>query len=130
MANEGGNTVSVFVGLGNGKFRPAASYAVAAGPISLAVSDFNGDGHTDLAVAHLNASTVGVLLGDGDGRFQAEVQYNTGNGTVSVASADFNSDGTADLAVVNEASPQHLSILLGNGDGTFPAALPPGADPG
>ena len=33
-------------------------------------------------------------------------------------SADFNGDGRADLAVANEGS-NDVSILLGNGDGTF-----------
>ncbi|MDQ2946772.1 MAG: VCBS repeat-containing protein [Acidobacteriota bacterium] len=37
--------------------------------------------------------------------------------------ADFNGDGKADLAVANLAS-DDVSILLGNGDGTFRTALP------
>ncbi len=41
---------------------------------------------------------------------------------ISIASADFNSDGRADLAVANFAS-SNISILLGNGNGTFAAAV-------
>jgi hypothetical protein len=38
-----------------------------------------------------------------------------------VAVGDFNGDGRRDLAVANEGS-NNVSVLLGNGDGTFQAA--------
>ena len=40
---------------------------------------------------------------------------------LSVAVGDFNGDGKPDLAVANEAS-GNVSVLLGNGDGSFQAA--------
>lgn len=54
----------------------------------------------------------------------------TGNDPVSVISADFNRDGNADLAVVNHAA-NSVSILLGNGNGTFNniGTLPTGNGP-
>jgi hypothetical protein len=45
---------------------------------------------------------------------------NVGADPASVAIGDFNGDGRADLAVANAGG--SLSILLGNGDGTFRAA--------
>jgi len=45
---------------------------------------------------------------------------------VSVAAGDFNADGTQDLGVAN-AGDGTVSILLGNGDGTFKAATGFGA---
>ena len=42
----------------------------------------------------------------------------SGNGPAALAAADFNSDGKLDLAIVNTVD-STVSILLGNGDGTF-----------
>ncbi|PYV23067.1 MAG: hypothetical protein DMG24_14955 [Acidobacteria bacterium] len=93
-------------------------------PSSVVVADLNGDGKLDLAVANFGDSTVSIFLGNGDGTFQPRVDYPTVPEPVSVAAADFNEDGHLDLAVVsgNGCSvipPPGVSILLGNGDGTF-----------
>jgi hypothetical protein len=49
---------------------------------------------------------------------------------VSIAVGDFNGDGKLDLAVANQAG-KNLTILLGNGDGTFtPAASSPSTGDG
>src|SRR5229473_3050778 len=50
--------------------------------------------------------------------FLAPVGYNTGVAPIAVVTADFNGDGRLDLAVANAVS-NDVSILLGNGDGTF-----------
>jgi hypothetical protein len=48
----------------------------------------------------------------------------TGGSPVALAVADFNGDGKLDLAVVDNTSPGAVSILLGNGDGTFAPQVP------
>src|SRR5215472_1474075 len=48
--------------------------------------------------------------------------YAVGFTPVAKAVGDFNGDGKQDLAVVNEGS-NTVSILLGNGDGTFRPAV-------
>jgi hypothetical protein len=53
----------------------------------------------------------------------------TGNVTFAMAEADFNSDGIPDLAVAN-TNENTLSILLGNGDGTFRTASTPAVGSG
>jgi hypothetical protein len=108
-------------------FEPAVNYAAGTGPICLTSADFNGDGKPDLAVANsgnLKASgNVSILLGNGDGTFKAATNYGAGTNPVSVVSADFNGDGKPDLAVANSGGcsgvPGNVSILFGNGDGTF-----------
>src|SRR5207244_7798754 len=86
-----------------------------AGPRSVAVGGFNGDGTLDLAVADWGSNTVSVLLGNGDGTFQAPLTFTTGARPSSVAAGDFNGDGSLDLAVANEDN-FSVSVLLGNGD--------------
>jgi hypothetical protein len=53
--------------------------------------------------------------------FVAPLSYDAGGGPQAVAVADFNGDGLPDLAVANRSS-NNVSVLLGNGDGTFQAA--------
>jgi hypothetical protein len=68
---------------------------------------------------------VSVLLGNGDGSFQKQKTFAVDDGPTSVAVGDFNGDGKPDLAVTNDGdsiiptSHDTVSVLLGNGDGTF-----------
>jgi len=89
------------------------------GPTSMAVADFNGDGHADVVVANGGNNTIGVLLGKGDGTFQAAVVTGVPCNPTWVAAGDFNGDGRQDLVVVAPACGPNVDILLGNGDGTF-----------
>jgi hypothetical protein len=116
--------VSVLLGNGDGTFQPPIPYVVGPGPDSIVAGDFNGDGHTDLAVANANyggSGTVSVLLGNGDGTFQPQVTYAVGSNPEAIVAGDFNGDGQTDLATANEVDGT-LTVLLGNGDGTFTAA--------
>ena len=60
------------------------------------------------------------------GRSKPPCNYGAGHEPVSVAVGDFNGDGKLDLAVANYES-NNVSMLLGNGDGTFQAAVNYGA---
>jgi hypothetical protein len=127
-------------------FIAAASYDVGSRPYSVAVGDFNGDGLPDLAVANQSNASVSVLLGNGNGTFQAARSFGVGSGPfrfavsyavgyqpVSLVVGDFNGDGIPDVAVANAFSPNGtVTVLLGNGDGTFqaPVSYNAGASPG
>jgi hypothetical protein len=133
-ANYFSSSVGVLLGNGDGTFQPALAYSPGgSGPYSVAVADVNGDGKPDVLVANYFSVSVGVLLGNGDGTFQSAVTYNTGAlgpiGPISVAVADANGDGKPDLLVVNifadwpDDESGTVGLLLGNGDGTFQAAV-------
>jgi VCBS repeat protein len=129
-----GNGVSVLLGNGDGTFKAHVDYPAGSNPRSLMAADFNHDGKLDLAVTDTASNSVSILLGNGDGTFQARVSYPTGTSPEWLAAADFNGDGNLDLAVANygpDYNSGSVSILLGNGDGTFQSqvAYPAGINP-
>lgn len=90
------------------------------GPRTVAVGDLNQDGNPDLVTANVTSDDVAVLLGDGIGGFGPAISFTTGTNSQahSVATGDLNGDGKFDLAVANTGT-QNVSVLRGNGDGTF-----------
>ena len=130
--NCGTGQVIVLLGNGDGTFQSPVPYSTGNGSSYFVVTaDFNGDGNLDLAVANQTSgnSTLAIMLGNGDGTFQAPAAYSTGAASaVFLAVADFNMDGAADLVAANGGTADSVSVLLGNGDGTFqnPVIYPSG----
>jgi hypothetical protein len=112
---DSNQTVSVFLGNGDGTFQPQVRYAVGSFPDGLAVADVNLDGNLDLLVSNYADGTISVLLGNGDGTFHSQAIFPAALGPTGIAVADFNGDGYPDLATASVGN----AVLLGNGDGTF-----------
>jgi hypothetical protein len=106
-------------------FAPVTPYAVGGGPVAVATGDFNRDGKLDLVSANTFAGTISILIGNGSGAFSpaSKPSYTLGTHPDAVAVGDFNNDGKLDIVVANEGDSNgfgsSVSILLGNGDGTF-----------
>jgi flagellar hook assembly protein FlgD len=122
------STVSVLLGNGDGTFQDAVDYSTGPSPNCVRMGDLNNDGKLDLVTTSGSSATVWVLMGNGDGTFQTKADYTTNPAPGSVAIGDLNGDGNADLAVGNITlgSPAvgTVTVLLGNGDGTFPSGTP------
>jgi hypothetical protein len=130
-AHSGEQSGVVLLGNGDGTFQavPSSGYN---SPAQL-VGDFNGDHRLDIA------RLGNVQLGNGDGTFQSPQPYSS-PGAETLAAGDFDGDGRLDLVTAyhgawDAATAQFVggsvSVLLGNGDGTFqaPRDFSPGAGP-
>ena len=131
-ANYDALSLSVFMNKGDGTFASKMTIAANYKPLFVMVSDFNGDGKLDIAVTNGVSNTVSILLGKGDGTFKSRVNYPTGNYPIYAAAGDLNGDGKMDIITANYGTSNFntgnydgssISVLLGNGDGTFAAKI-------
>jgi len=112
---------------------PASAVFPVNSGVQIAVADLNGDGKLDFVVvsepsglAPDPASKLNVFLGNGNGTFQVgnvyDVSTTFSQNPAALAITDVNGDGKLDVLFANSTG-NDVSVLLGNGDGTFkPAA--------
>jgi len=110
--------VGVLIGNGDGTVQTRTSYGTAPSPSRVLTAQLNPGGNLDVVV--LSSSLVSVHLGNGDGTLQPKVDNTVDPGSNEMVIADVNADGAQDILVSNGAD--GLSVLLGNGDGTFGAS--------
>lgn len=119
--DEDTGQLTVLLGKGDGTF--TVGQTLPFDTQSIAIADFNGDGKLDAALSGVQTT---ILLGNGDGTFTAAPSQPPIT-SLQLVAADFNGDGKIDLALASNENnapfaPTPITILLGNGDGTFTAA--------
>ncbi len=126
VMNGNSDTVSIFMGRGDGSFVTAPRYYADPFPTSLAMGDLDADGNLDLVTINSNPlreDTISVLLGKDDGSFQIPLTHPAGPRPTTLAMDYLNADNYLDLVIGNNGyGPDYehsLSVLLGNGDGSF-----------
>ncbi len=119
-AHQDDDQLSLYLGLGDGSFRPERILYTGAGPSAIAIADLNRDGIPDLVTANSFSLDLSLLYGGGNGAFPQQLRFAAGAGGQAVTLGDFNRDGTPDLAVASSSTGE-VAVLLGNGDGSFAA---------
>ncbi|CAF3966308.1 unnamed protein product [Adineta steineri] len=115
LSYESQQVIAVMFGYPNGAFGGRMKFTMESNVDSfpLIVSDFNGDGHLDIAVGQGDLYGLNVLVGNGNGNFEVQTilstQYYTFIPSLSVG--DFNSDGYQDIIAIGDYS-SSLYILL------------------
>src|SRR5262249_28932167 len=124
VALAGTNSVSIFLGDGNGSLHLASTIGLnvpGTGMLDAIVEGAFGNGHADLAVAIANTGNatddVIVLMNDGSGTFTQSSPIAVGLGPISIASGAFGSSGHL-LAVANIGSGD-VTILTNQDGGDF-----------
>ena len=133
-ADYDGHSVTVRLGNGEGAFGDPATYSSGfARPIGAAVGQANSDSDTslDVLIVDRDSDSVVVMLGSDDGSLTQLTPKHIDGGPLSLAVGYFDDDDRIDLVVGLEGS-NGITILLGQGDGTFGVQSAPyltGSDP-
>ena len=125
VANTSASSISVRLGNASGTFGAATTFASGGkGPNTVALEDLDGINGLDLVVANRASNKVSVFLNTGAGVGVVPfdpltvTSFATGKLPVSVKLEDINGDTITDLVTANSGG-HSVSVLLGNGDGTF-----------
>jgi len=120
-------SISLVLNKGSGSFQPAVNFPAGDFPDFVAAADFNGDGNEDVVVSdfgtNVGVAGISVLFGDGKGGFSAPVKVGPDiDFALQVLTGDFDGDGNADIAYSISGSNDSVSVLLGDGKGSFAPA--------
>jgi hypothetical protein len=98
--------VAIMLGNGDGTFAVGTKTTIPYSAPSVAVVDFDRDGHLDLITnsQYSDGSGVSLLLGRGDGTFREPHNYALGVSSGDVITGDLNRDGMTDIVVISNTT--------------------------
>jgi hypothetical protein len=113
---------------------PNQGFKTGFAPVDIVAGDFNDDGKLDFITVDSEGVGITVFLNQGGAIFpdHGSAAYLAGQTPIAIAVGDFNNDGRLDLAVADHGifdigtqqwEGTGVSILIGNGDGTFRPAI-------
>jgi hypothetical protein len=120
---EGTASISVLRGSDLGQLTPGIWHGMGSSSCGVSLLDINGDGHEDLVSTECYGGRSGlyVALGREDGTWEPSVWTQVRGDLSPAAFGDVDGDGFLD-AVITHSQLHRISVLPGNGDGTFGAA--------
>jgi hypothetical protein len=131
-SNWEGRSVSVLFGDSKGQFS-RRDFAVPESPFGIAIGDFDGDHHRDIAIGHYSGHAadpskngLSVLLGNGKGNFTLAKgsPFPVGRYPPTLAAGDLNGDGIDDVALPC-VQDDKITVYLGGRNGIASAGYSP-----
>lgn len=142
VTSDPDNAIAVALGDGQGGFiqAPNSPFTVGPSPYPFTLADLNTDGHLDIVATNtatgpnrsqqLAASrSLTLLFGDGTGNFQPRQTPLQTAAPWFVAVGDLNGDAMPDIVATHHEQ-RVLTVLLGNGQGSFTESAASPFDPG
>lgn len=124
FVNTQSNSIEIQVGDGSGLFVPTQTLTPAQRGPQVAVADFSGDGHPDLAIGGKGSgpsspASISLYRGDGTGMFIVSQTLETGFFQDKLTPIDLNGNGNIDLAILTSSGNLKGLKTIKNSLGTF-----------
>ena len=114
VVNQDDNTVTVFLGNGDGTFTTASQSPLATDstPSGVAIADFAGTSTGGIAVTNSGSGTVTVFIDLGSGLFTNALEPAAGTNPGAIVVGDFTGNPLPDIAVTNNISGSAGTVTL------------------